>query len=189
MHGDQLPAFVVKTGRAFVMPILKSTYERQDSLHSDLPDSTIFWREHVVMWVKDMRRTLDYLETRADMDTSKVAYFGYSWGSNMAPINLAVEPRFKAAVVYVAGLTMERGRPEVDPFNYLPRMKQPVIMLDGKYDFFFPVEPAQKPYFEHLGTPADRKKYLVYEGGHDVPRTELIKETLAWLDRYLGPVR
>ena len=186
---DQLPSFVVKTGRAFVMPILKSTYERQDSLHSDLPDSTIFWREHVVMWVKDMRRTLDYLETRADMDTSKVAYFGYSWGSNTAPIVLATEPRFKAAVLYVAGLTMERGRPEVDPFNYLPRVKQPVIMLDGKYDFFFPVELAQKPFFERLGTPADQKKYLVYEGGHDVPRTELIKETLAWLDRYLGPVR
>ena len=47
---DQLPAFVVKTSRAFVLPILKSTYERQDILHSDLPDSTIFWREHVVMW-------------------------------------------------------------------------------------------------------------------------------------------
>ena len=50
-------------------------------------------------------------------------------------------------------------------------------MLNGKYDFYFPVESAQKPFFEHLGTPADQKKYLVYEGGHDVPRTELIKET------------
>jgi dienelactone hydrolase len=136
-----------------------------------------------------MRRTLDYLSTRADMDTSRFAYFGYSWGSNMAPINLAVDPRFKAAVLYVAGLTMERGRAEVDPFNYLPRVTQPVIMLDGKYDFYFPVEIAQKPFFNNLGTPADRRKYLVYEGGHDVPRTELIKETLAWLDKYLGPVR
>ena len=30
---------------------------------------------------------------------------------------------------------------------------------------------------------------MLYEGGHDVPRTELIKESLAWLDKYLGPVR
>ncbi len=186
---DQVPSFVVKAGRAFVLPILKSTYERQDSLQSDLPDSSIFWREHVTMWVKDMRRTLDYLSTRADMDTSRFSYFGYSWGSNMAPINLAVDSRFKAAVLYVAGLTMERGRAEVDPFNYLPRVTQPVIMLDGKYDFYFPVEISQKPFFNNLGTAADRKKYIVYEGGHDVPRTELIKETLAWLDKYLGPVR
>jgi hypothetical protein len=30
---------------------------------------------------------------------------------------------------------------------------------------------------------------VVYDGGHDVPRTELIKETLAWFAKYLGPVR
>jgi hypothetical protein len=30
---------------------------------------------------------------------------------------------------------------------------------------------------------------IMYEGGHDVPRTDLIKESLAWLDKYLGPVR
>ncbi|HEU4722376.1 MAG TPA: protein kinase [Gemmatimonadaceae bacterium] len=186
---DQVASFVVKTGRALVLPILKSTYERRDSLVSDLPDSTIFWRDHVVMWSKDMRRTLDYLSTRADMDTSRFGYFGYSWGANQAPINLVAEPRFKAAVLYVAGLTMERSRPEVEVFNYLPRVKQPVLMLNGKYDFFFPLETSQRPFFDALGTPADRKKWIVYEGGHDVPRTELITETLRWLDTYLGPVR
>ena len=190
VEGREEPAsFVVKTGRALIMPIVKSTYERRDSLSSDLPDSSIFWREHVVMWTKDMRRTLDYLGTRADMDTSRIAYFGYSWGANMAPINLVVEPRFKTAVLYVAGLTMERGRPEVDPFNYLPRVRQPVLMLNGKYDFFYPLELSQKPFFEMLGTPADQKRWIVYEGGHDVPRTELIAQTLGWLDKYLGPVR
>jgi hypothetical protein len=30
---------------------------------------------------------------------------------------------------------------------------------------------------------------IVYEGGHDVPRTQLIMETLRWLDTHLGPVR
>jgi dienelactone hydrolase len=141
------------------------------------------------MWTKDIRRTVDYVSTRADMDTSRLAYFGYSWGANQAPINLVAEPRFKAAVLYVAGLTMERSRPEIDPINYLPRVKQPVLMLNGRYDFFFPLETAQRPYFDMLGTPADRKKWIVYEGGHDVPRTELITETLRWLDTYLGPVR
>jgi eukaryotic-like serine/threonine-protein kinase len=186
---DQVASFVAKSGRALVLPILKSTYERRDSLVSDLPDSTIFWRDHVVMWTKDMRRTLDYLSTRADMDTSRFAYFGYSWGANQAPINLVAEPRFKAAVLYVAGLTMERGRDEVEPFNYLPRVRQPVLMLNGRYDFFFPLETSQRPFFDALGTPADKKKWIVYEGGHDVPRTELITETLRWLDTHLGPVR
>ena len=182
-------SFVVRTGRVFVLPILKSTYERGDSLNSDTPTPSIFWRDHVVMWGKDYRRTLDYLSTRADIDTSKFAYFGVSWGGYMGGIIPAVEPRIKAAVLYVAGLTMERGRPEVEPVNYLPRIRVPVIMLNGKYDFFFPVKTAQEPFFRFLGTAPADKKYIVYEGGHDVPRTQLIAETLAWLDKYLGPVR
>ena len=182
-------SFIPSGGRAVVYPIYKSTHERSDSLRSDIPDPSIFWRDHVVMWVKDYRRTLDYLGTRADIDTTKFAYFGFSWGGNMGGIIPAVEKRIKASMLYVAGLTMERGRPEVDPINYLPRITSPVLMLNGKYDFFFPSETAQKPFFEFLGTPAPDKKWILYEGGHDVPRTDLIRESLAWLDKYLGPVR
>ena len=50
-------------------------------------------------------------------------------------------------------------------------------------------ETAQKPLFRLLGTPDADKKWIVYDGGHFVPRDALVKETLAWLDRYLGPVR
>jgi dienelactone hydrolase len=180
--------FLVKSGRLAVVPIFKSTYERRDSLRSDVPNGSILWRDHVVMWDQDVRRTVDYLATRADVDTTRVGYFSASWGSAQAPIILATEPRFRAAVLYVAGLTMERGRPEVDPLNFLPRVRVPVLMLDGRYDYYFPVERAQQPFFRWLGTPAGRKRYLVYDGGHDVPREVLIAQSLAWFDRYLGPV-
>jgi dienelactone hydrolase len=186
---DTRISFVPPSGRVAVIPIYKATRERSDSLRSDIPDKSIFWRDHVVMWVKDYKRTLDYLSTRSEIDTTKFAYFGYSWGGNMGGIIPAVEPRIKASMLYVAGLTMERSRPEVDPFNYLPHVKSPVLMLNGKYDYFFPSASAQEPFFKRLGTPTADKKYILYEGGHDVPRTELIKESLAWLDKYLGPVR
>jgi eukaryotic-like serine/threonine-protein kinase len=62
-------------------------------------------------------------------------------------------------------------------------------MLNGKYDFFFPSETAQKPFFNFLGVPNADKRWILYEGGHDVPRAQLIRESLAWLDKYLGPVR
>jgi formylglycine-generating enzyme required for sulfatase activity len=186
---DPRGSFVPPSGRAVVYPIYKSTHERSDSLRSDIADQSIFWRDHVVMWVKDYRRTLDYLSTRGDIDSTKFAYFGFSWGGYMGGIIPAVERRLKASMLYVAGLSMERARPEVDPLNYLPRVKSPVLMLNGKYDFFFPSETAQKPFFEFLGTPAADKKWILYEGGHDVPRTDLIKESLAWLDKYFGQVR
>lgn len=42
--------------------------------------------------------------------------------------------------------------------------------------------------YELLGTPAEHKKWLIYPGGHFVPRADMIREALDWLDRYLGPV-
>ena len=64
-----------------------------------------------------------------------------------------------------------------------------MLMLNGKYDFFFPYESSQLPYFELMATPDEHKRLVVHEAGHSFPRTELVKETLAWLDRYLGEVR
>jgi hypothetical protein len=61
-------------------------------------------------------------------------------------------------------------------------------MLSGELDFFFPAETSQEPMFELLGTPPEHKRRLTSHGGHSVPRVETIKETLGWLDRYLGPV-
>jgi len=77
----------------------------------------------------------------------------------------------------------------VEPVPYLPRVTVPMLMLNGKYDFFFPYETAQVPFFELLGTPAEHKRMVINESGHSFPPTELAKETLEWLDRYLGAVR
>jgi formylglycine-generating enzyme required for sulfatase activity/dienelactone hydrolase len=181
--------FLIKSGRAVMFPILKGMFERRDDLESSLPNETNTYKEHVIMWVKDIRRSVDYLEIRPDIDVDKVAYYGYSWGARNGGIVLAVDDRFKAAVLYVAGFRFMRSAPEVDPFNFVSRVRTPVIMLNGKYDYFFPVETAQKPMFLLLGTPEEDKKWILYEGGHSVPRDQLIQETLAWLDRHLGPVK
>ncbi len=181
--------FLVRSGRALLHPVYKSTYERGDSLKSDYANETAFYRDHVVQWVKDYRRSLDYLATRSDVDTTAFAYYGYSWGGYLGGLIPAVEPRLKVSVLYVAGLEMQRARPEVEPYNYLPRITIPVLMLNGKYDHFFPEETSQRPMFEALGTPAQHKRWVVYEGGHFVPYTTLIAEVLDWLDRYLGPTR
>lgn len=62
-------------------------------------------------------------------------------------------------------------------------------MLNGRYDFVFPVESSQLPMFRLLGTPKEHKRKILYDTGHNIPRNDMIKETLAWLDRYLGPVK
>ncbi|MFQ5706851.1 MAG: protein kinase [bacterium] len=180
--------FILKSGRALMYPIYKSTFERGDDLHSDYPNTTNFWKDHVIMWAKDFRRSIDYLETREDIDSERMAYYGISWGGAMGGIIPAVEKRIKTSVLLVAGLLFQPALPEVEPVNFLPRITMPVLMLNGKYDFFFPYETSQRPFFELLGTAKKDRKLFLYEGGHSVPRTELVKEMLTWLDHYLGPV-
>jgi dienelactone hydrolase len=181
--------FIPRSGRALMCPMYKGTYERRDDLKSDYPEPTAHWRDHVTAWVKDVGRSIDYIETRKDLAAGSLAYVGLSWGGAVAPNVLGVENRFKTAVLESGGLVFQRALPEADTINFITRVKIPVLMLNGRYDHFFPVESSQNPFFRLLGTPESDKRHVIYETGHAVPRKEFIRETLDWLDRYLGPVR
>ena len=47
---------------------------------------TELYRDHVIYWSKDLGRSIDYLETRPDLDPQKIGYYGLSWGAAMGPI-------------------------------------------------------------------------------------------------------
>lgn len=181
--------FMIANGRAVLHPVFKRTYERGDGLESDVPNMTTLWRDHVIMWSKDLGRSIDYLETRPDIDRAKLAFYGLSWGGQMGAILPAVESRFRVSVIYSGGFDLRRALPEVEPINFAPRITVPTLMLNGRYDFFYPMECCQESMFRFLGAPSAQKRRVVYETGHNVPRAELIKETLNWLDKYLGPVK
>ena len=141
-----------------------------------------------VQQVQDFRRCIDYLEGRPDIDKNKLAFSGASWGGWMGPLIQAVEPRIKASIL-VVGAAEGTGRPEVNPVHFIPRARQPTLMLNGRYDMSYPYETRVKPLYDLLGTPPEHKRLRLYDTDHFVPQNELIKETLAWLDRYLGPVK
>jgi dienelactone hydrolase len=182
-------SYLVRSGRAVLYPVYKGTFERGSQELSTLSDGsdTYAYTEFLIQVIKDFRRCVDYLETRPEIDSGKLAYYGMSWGAYLGPIITAVEERLSASVLVGGGLT-GIGRPEVRDFNYVTRVKMPTLMLNGRYDVFFPLETSSRPAFELLGTPAEDKQLLLYDTDHVPPRTEYIKETLAWLDRYLGPV-
>jgi dipeptidyl aminopeptidase/acylaminoacyl peptidase len=78
----------------------------------------------------------------------------------------------------------------VDAWNFAPRVKIPVLMLNGKDDFRFPLETSQQPLLQALGTPENNKRLVKYDGGHDtVTRVDAVREALEFLDRHLGPVK
>ena len=172
-------------------PIYKSTFERQDEYTTGggnkLP---ALFRDHLIMWSKDLGRTLDYLETRKDVGGTKLAYLGLSLGAGLAPVLLTVDQRFKAAILHSGGFFSPLRLPEADPLNFVTRVKTPVLMLNDRYDTSFPVASSQLPFFRLLGTPEKDKRQTLCESGHaGMPHKEVVRETLDWLDRYLGPVK
>ena len=176
--------FLPRSGRALVYPVYKGTYERQAPV---VGKSHL--RDLVVQWSKDLGRTIDYLESRSEFDRDKIAYYGFSLGADTAVPALALETRLKAAILLSGGLYRERESPEIEPLNFLPRIKVPVLLLGGGNDFIYPVETSQAPLFKLLGTPAEHKRHVIFEAaGHVPPRMEVIREMLIWLDLYLGPV-
>ncbi len=170
------------------MPILQGTYNRWKAPYNQ-GDEVRTRRE----WIErrwDLGRTIDYLATRPDVDASRLGYIGVSFGASSALPLVAIEPRLKAAVLLSGGLTALGPTPIVEPLNYVPRIKIPVLMVNGRFDELFTLDTNQRLLFERLGTrPAD-KRHVVLESGHgSPPRAEVLRETLGWLDKYLGPVR
>jgi serine/threonine protein kinase/formylglycine-generating enzyme required for sulfatase activity/dienelactone hydrolase len=181
--------FIIKSGRALVYPIYKSHYERGDGLESDDPDSTALYRDHVIYWSKDLGRAIDYIETRKDLNLERLAYYGLSTGAYLGNILPAVERRVKVLVLLGGGFDANEKLPEVDEINFAPRVTMPTLMVNGRYDHYFPLETSQNVMFKFLGAPEKDKRHAVFEAGHIPPHDQMIKEILDWLDRYQGPVR
>jgi cephalosporin-C deacetylase-like acetyl esterase len=180
--------YIVKSGRAVMFPVFKGMFERWDDLIL-YPKDTSNYRDHVIDWSKDLGRSIDYLETRSDIDHSRLAYHGVSFGGAYGALLPALEDRLKALVLISPGFFLLKQLPEEDQINFAPRVRTPVLMLNGRFDSFFPQDSSQEPMFRLLGTPSEHKRRVLYDTGHDIPRAEMIKEVLNWLDRYLGPVK
>jgi dipeptidyl aminopeptidase/acylaminoacyl peptidase len=181
--------FLILSGHAVLYPVYKGTYERGGGLPVAGPNAV---RDRRIQQSRDLGRSIDYLETRPDIDRERLAYYGLSTGASVGPVLTALEPRLKASILASGGFPMSSQPPEADPINFAPRAKTPVLMLNGEHDFGVPLESAQKPMFRLLGAPQQDKRHRAFDAGHfanpdQLP--ELIKEVLDWLDRYLGPVR
>jgi eukaryotic-like serine/threonine-protein kinase len=177
--------FIVRNGRAVVMPVLDGMYERRGATWPDW--STHSGRDLAIEEVREFRRVIDYLESRPDMDIEKLGYSGYSWGGRVGAIVLAVEERIKVGILNQAGINPD-VHADIDVVHFLPHVTTPVLHFSGRYDTDFRFETSSKPFFDRLGTPDEHKRHVVEPTGHFVSPAVVKGETLGWLDKYLGPV-
>jgi hypothetical protein len=182
--GSREFGFLVRSGRAVLFPVYQGTYERR---RPNAVRGPSVLRDVLTQRGRDVRRSLDFLETRSDIDRTRLAYYGLSMGADMGAIVGAVEDRFKTLVLVAGGLS--DGLPEeVDLVHFAPRVRMPVVMINGRYDFTEPLEASQRPFFRLLGTPGPDKRHVLFDSGHVAPWPSVVKESLDWLDHYLGPV-
>lgn len=181
--------YVVQSGRAVMYPIYQETYERrvQKFAPGAAHDIQFFEQRY-----KDFARSIDYLQTRNDIDSKKLGYLGVSMGSAEGVIYTTLaQDRLKAVVLLDGGFFLDQPPPGADVVDYAPRLKTPTLMVNGRFDFTFPMNESQLPLYRMLGAPAADKNHIPLETPHDVlaDRPSLVREVLAWYDKYLGRVQ
>jgi predicted esterase len=181
---DGLLDFFLKSGRAVIWPVYYSTYGRGAIKITN----RLTWQQVYKNIMIDVQFVCDYLQTRDDIDSEKIAYYGISWGGFIAPYIFAIEERINLGILSLFGVQSSDRYQEWDQINYLPRVKKPMLLLGGRYDPDYSLE-QQQAFYDFLGTPESDKEWKLYESTHYIPRTDLINESLNWLDKYFGPVQ
>jgi eukaryotic-like serine/threonine-protein kinase len=180
--------YVVQSGRAVLYPVYYGTYERQGkNVYVGAAQELTYLENRS----KDLERSLDYLDTRPDIAKDKIAYLGVSMGSAEGVVYATIaQSRLKAVIFLDGGYFLDKPPGGGDQADFAPRLKVPLLMVNGGEDYVFSVGESQDPLFRMLGTPDADKRHVLLDTAHDVreQRPELVKAVLGWLDKYLGRV-
>ena len=185
---DDRMAPYVRAGRATFGVVLEGYIERLRPEGFVAPAvTTVEFTELIVSRVTDLRRGLDYLETRTDIDMTRVAAYAPSAGSLLGMVLGALETRYRAFVFVGAGIpaSYRQITAAANPITFTPHIRAPKLVVQGRYDEDTPVRTANEPFFRLLSEP---KQMIFYDGGH-VPSVEVAMSTTSgWLDQQLGRV-
>ena len=191
-----------------VVILIDAPFARPENAGREAMTFTEQDREEQIQLIVDLRRAVDVLLTRPEVDASRLAYIGVSYGGAMGGLLAGVEDRLQAYVSVVGdgGLVTHATGPEDWPdgdFFQLPEARQ-----DAWLDAMWPIEPLhyvghaapaallfQNGTQDPLVSTADALRYqaagsqpktvLWYEAGHGLP-AEGFQDTVEWLEDYLA---
>jgi len=164
-------------------------------------------REEQIQLIVDLRRAVDLLLARADVDPQRLAYVGFSYGGAMGGLLAGVEDRLCAYVLVVGDgglVTHETGLDDVGGGLYaLPQDKRqawrdamwpiepihfvghaaPAALLfqSGRQDRLVPLPDAVR--YQLAGS--EPKDVMWYDAGHSLG-TEAWRDQAYWLEQHIG---
>jgi dienelactone hydrolase len=147
------------------------------------------FRNMVIKAVIDCRRALDYLESRSEIDPTRLGVLGSSLGGTISLILTGVDSRIKVTTALVAPTLIHPiydGQPNISaiaPYNFIRDFKgKPLLMLMGKNDDFnYTVAEARALYDLAEG---DSKEIVFFDCKHRLPE-EHVPKVLDWFNKHL----
>lgn len=144
-------------------------------------------RDVVLQHATDARRAIDYLCTRTEVDTARIALMGESMGGLTGCRVAALEDRLKAVVLVVMGAWEAKHAPDhlrlwrTHPLNFAPRIRVPALMINATKDEWIEREEAEE-FYEALRV---FRRQVWHKSEHAIPVEDQKKAVLKWLDRYV----
>ena len=158
--------------------------------------------------VQDLRRTVDYLSSRSDIDPRRIGFVGVSLGGVLGARFLADEPRVAAASLWVAGgdwgtlittsahsfakrfresgetnaAKIRTALAEIDPVPTISHaVPRPLLFLNGATDDVIP-----KACSDALFAAAkDPKERVILPGGHIPNLFDMASRTIGFFEKHL----
>jgi beta-lactamase class A len=180
---------------------------RKTPNHYDKPELD---REIEIQTVVDLRRGIDLLLARSDVDPKRLAYVGHSYGAQWGSILSAVDRRMKTSVlmagvaevgdIFLRGsdpgiIELRKSRPagqferyarvagDIDAIHFVGHAAPiPLLLQFGNFEQYF-----DKTSMEHYAAAAsDPKKVIYYDTGHDLNDPQALEDRYDWLAKHIN---
>lgn len=177
------------------------------SAEGDQPEAV---RANFIQSVVDLRRGIDVLRARSDVDPNRIAYVGHSSGAHWGAILSAIDRRLKT-VVLMAGvpteqtILMESDDPDyvgfrkttpkeqldnyfrivspLNAINYVPyATPTPLLFQFARFEQYFNEASMQR----YARAASDPKRVLWYDTGHGLNDIRPLIDRANWLQRHIG---
>jgi dienelactone hydrolase len=164
-------------------------------------------REEQIQLIIDLRRAIDLLMARPDVDPGRIAYLGVSYGGAMGGMLAGIEHRLQACVLVVGdgGLVTHVTNPEnltmspdefseeydawidamwsIEPIHYVNHASPTALLFQNAVrDQYVNVEDA----IRYHGVASEPKHVIWYDSEHWPLPDEAIMDSARWLQQFIG---
>ncbi len=188
----------LKNGYAVMRIDISDHGDRKKNFHDfDLTGTNKYWTRNIItQTVFDLRRAIDFIETRKELNPKKIGYYGISLGGIIGTVFCGVDDRIKVPIVALAGgqlnLLYKKDALSnaskdftsiIEPLNFVARISpRPFLMLNAKNDEIVPPVMSNLLFYKA----EEPKEIIWYDAKHrNAPIDKIYGDGLNWFAKNL----